>query len=151
MNVSGVNNTYGLIQVPTFPEFIDYVVRETVGLESPKDWKVLIMFQWILYETKDIWGNTIQMNIVETNNIWGIIIAKYLWNIFRNKLQFVKSMIDKHLWNMSRIFKSNHFINAIMSLLFQGVITWKSYYAKCLPCDVKYDAIMKVSPWIKFN
>ena len=44
MNVSGVN-TYGLIQVPTFPEFIDYVVKETVGLESPKDWKVPIMFK----------------------------------------------------------------------------------------------------------
>ena len=25
-------------------------------------------------------------------------------------------------------------------------MTWKSYYAKCLPCDVKYDAIMKVIP-----
>jgi len=54
----------GEVQVPTFPEFIDYVVKETVGLESPKDWK--------------------------------------------------------------------------------GVMTWKSYYAKCLPCDVKYDAIMKL-------
>merc|ERR1711971_376112 len=51
-------------EVPTFPEFIDYVVKETVGLESPKDWK--------------------------------------------------------------------------------GVMTWKSYYAKCLPCDVKYDAILKL-------
>ena len=38
-------NTHELIQVPTFPEFIDYVVKETVGLESPKDWKVLIMFK----------------------------------------------------------------------------------------------------------
>jgi hypothetical protein len=26
----------------------------------------------------------------------------------------------------------------------QGVMTWKSYTAKCLPCDVKYDVIMKL-------
>jgi len=26
----------------------------------------------------------------------------------------------------------------------KGVMTWKSYYAKCLPCDVKYDAILKL-------
>jgi len=50
--------------VPTFPEFIDYVVKETSGLSSPRDWK--------------------------------------------------------------------------------GVMTWKSYYSKCLPCDVKYDVIMKL-------
>jgi len=54
----------GQVQVPTFPEFIDYVVKETIGLESPRDWK--------------------------------------------------------------------------------GVMTWKSYFAKCLPCDVKYDVIMKL-------
>merc|ERR1712088_535350 len=62
--VSSYPDKVGEFQVPTFPEFIDYVVKETVGLESPKDWK--------------------------------------------------------------------------------GVMTWKSYYAKCLPCDVKYDAIMKL-------
>ena len=45
--------------VPTFPEFVDYVVAETRDLASPRDWK--------------------------------------------------------------------------------GVMTWKSYYAKCLPCDVRYD------------
>ena len=28
------------LQVPTFSEFVDYVVKETTGLESPKDWKV---------------------------------------------------------------------------------------------------------------
>eukprot|EP00090_Calanus_glacialis_P003307 TRINITY_DN12441_c0_g1_i1.p1 TRINITY_DN12441_c0_g1~~TRINITY_DN12441_c0_g1_i1.p1 ORF type:complete len:331 (-),score=90.24 TRINITY_DN12441_c0_g1_i1:93-1085(-) len=50
--------------VPTFPEFIDYVVKETSGLSSPRDWK--------------------------------------------------------------------------------GVMTWKSYFSKCLPCDVKYDVIMKL-------
>lgn len=50
--------------VPTFSEFIDYVVQETRDLASPQDWK--------------------------------------------------------------------------------GVMTWKSYYAKCLPCDVKYDVIMKL-------
>ena len=50
--------------VPTFPEFIDYVLEETKNLESPRDWK--------------------------------------------------------------------------------GVMTWKSYYSKCLPCDVKYDVIMKL-------
>ena len=50
--------------VPTFSEFIDYVIQETRGLESPRDWK--------------------------------------------------------------------------------GVMTWKSFYAKCLPCDVKYDAILKL-------
>ena len=44
--------------VPTFPEFVDYVVAETRDLASPRDWK--------------------------------------------------------------------------------GVMTWKSYYAKCLPCDVRY-------------
>merc|ERR1711994_854396 len=45
--------------IPTFSEFIDYVLGETEGLASPRDWK--------------------------------------------------------------------------------GVMTWKSYYAKCLPCDVRYD------------
>ena len=50
--------------VPTFPEFIDYVLEETKNLHSPRDWK--------------------------------------------------------------------------------GVMTWKSYYSKCLPCDVKYDVIMKL-------
>ena len=50
--------------VPTFSEFIDYVIQETRSLESPRDWK--------------------------------------------------------------------------------GVMTWKSFYAKCLPCDVKYDAILKL-------
>ena len=50
--------------VPTFSEFIDYVVQETRDLASPQDWK--------------------------------------------------------------------------------GVMTWKSYYSKCLPCDVKYDVIMKL-------
>ena len=50
--------------VPTFPEFIDYVLEETRGLVGPRDWK--------------------------------------------------------------------------------GVMTWKSYIAKCLPCDVKYDVIMKL-------
>ena len=45
--------------VPTFPEFVDYVVAETRDLASPRDWK--------------------------------------------------------------------------------GVMTWKSYYAKCLPCDVRCD------------
>jgi len=50
--------------VPTFPEFVDYVVAETRDLASPRDWK--------------------------------------------------------------------------------GVMTWKSYYAKCLPCDVRYDVILKL-------
>jgi len=50
--------------VPTFSEFIDYVIKETDGLVGPRDWK--------------------------------------------------------------------------------GVMTWKSFYAKCLPCDVKYDVIMKL-------
>lgn len=50
--------------IPTFPEFIDYVLEETTGLVGPRDWK--------------------------------------------------------------------------------GIMTWKSYTAKCLPCDVKYDAIMKL-------
>ena len=50
--------------VPTFPEFIDYVLEETKNLHSPRDWR--------------------------------------------------------------------------------GVMTWKSYYSKCLPCDVKYDVIMKL-------
>lgn len=50
--------------VPTFPEFVDYVVRETQGLQSPRDWK--------------------------------------------------------------------------------RVMTWKSYSSKCLPCDVKYDVIIKL-------
>ena len=50
--------------VPTFPEFIDYVLEETKDLHSPRDWK--------------------------------------------------------------------------------GVMTWKSYFSKCLPCDVKYDVIMKL-------
>ena len=50
--------------VPTFSEFIDYVLKETRGLQSPRDWK--------------------------------------------------------------------------------GVMTWKSYYSKCLPCDVKFDVIMKL-------
>ena len=50
--------------VPTFPEFIDYVLEETKNLDSPRDWK--------------------------------------------------------------------------------GVMTWKSYFSKCLPCDVKYDVIMKL-------
>jgi len=50
--------------VPTFSEFINYVVEETSGLKAPRDWK--------------------------------------------------------------------------------GVMTWKSYYAKCLPCDVKYDVIIKL-------
>lgn len=50
--------------VPTFPEFIDYVLHETRDLKSPRDWK--------------------------------------------------------------------------------GVMTWKSYFAKCLPCDVKYDVILKL-------
>ena len=49
---------------PTFTEFIDYVLKETEGLVSPRDWK--------------------------------------------------------------------------------GIMTWKSYYAKCLPCDVKFDVIMKL-------
>jgi hypothetical protein len=30
------------------------------------------------------------------------------------------------------------------SINVQGVMTWKSYNAKCLPCDVKYDVIMKL-------
>ena len=55
---------HGATSVPTFPEFIDYVVAETADLVGPRDWK--------------------------------------------------------------------------------GVMTWKSYYAKCLPCDVKYDAILKL-------
>ena len=38
-----------------------------------------------------------------------------------------------------------------MTSIFQGVMTWKSYYAKCLPCDVKYDAIMKVCFTLKFT
>ena len=50
--------------VPSFSEFIDYVIKETRGLSSPRDWK--------------------------------------------------------------------------------GVMTWKSYFSKCLPCDVKYDVIMKL-------
>jgi len=50
--------------VPSFAEFIDYVVKETSELSSPRDWK--------------------------------------------------------------------------------GVMTWKSYFSKCLPCDVKYDVIMKL-------
>ena len=50
--------------IPTFSEFIDYVLKETQGLVSPRDWK--------------------------------------------------------------------------------GIMTWKSYYAKCLPCDVKFDVIMKL-------
>ena len=50
--------------VPTFPEFIEYVLEETKNLDSPRDWK--------------------------------------------------------------------------------GVMTWKSYFSKCLPCDVKYDVIMKL-------
>lgn len=50
--------------IPTFSEFIDYVLKETEGLVSPRDWK--------------------------------------------------------------------------------GIMTWKSYYAKCLPCDVKFDVIMKL-------
>ncbi len=50
--------------VPSFPEFIDYVLEETNGKVGPKDWK--------------------------------------------------------------------------------GIMTWKSYTAKCLPCDVKYDVIMKL-------
>jgi len=54
----------GKVQAPTFPEFIDYVVKETAGLETPRAWK--------------------------------------------------------------------------------GVMTWKSYFSKCLPCDVKYDAILKL-------
>jgi hypothetical protein len=31
-----------------------------------------------------------------------------------------------------------------LSINVQGVMTWKSYNAKCLPCDVKYDVIMKL-------
>jgi len=53
-----------LTTVPTFSEFVDYVIEETTGLLGPRDWK--------------------------------------------------------------------------------GVMTWKSYTAKCLPCDVKYDVIMKL-------
>ena len=59
---SGKKSEVGV--VPSFPEFIDYVIKETKDLSSPRDWK--------------------------------------------------------------------------------GVMTWKSYFSKCLPCDVKYDVIMKL-------
>lgn len=62
--LESVGKTPELGTVPTFAEFIDYVLKETRGLQSPRDWK--------------------------------------------------------------------------------GVMTWKSYYSKCLPCDVKYDVIMKL-------
>ena len=50
--LESISYRYKLIQVPTFPEFIDYVVKETVGLKSPKDWKVPNML-WIFHETRD--------------------------------------------------------------------------------------------------
>ena len=62
--LSHSNKTSAPGVVPTFPEFVEYVLAETDGLVGPRDWK--------------------------------------------------------------------------------GVMTWKSYSAKCLPCDVKYDVIIKL-------
>ena len=56
----------------------------------------------------------------------------------KNICKYVQIIIRTLLYMIS------HQTNSILTSIFKGVMTWKSYYAKCLPCDVKYDAIMKV-------
>ena len=47
------------LQVPTFSEFVDYVVKETTGLESPKDWKVTNCW----YKTRRCQRNKIRIRL----------------------------------------------------------------------------------------
>ena len=51
----------GHLQVPTFSEFVDYVVKETTGLESPKDWKVTNCW----YKTRRCQRNSIRLPLFQ--------------------------------------------------------------------------------------
>ena len=72
------------LQVPTFSEFVDYVVKETTGLESPKDWKVTNCW----YKTRRCQRNSIRLPLFQLPALvvenWYMVVKRGLrsWDFF---------------------------------------------------------------------